>query len=354
MPSKDDVLEALKVVMDPELGDNLVALNMVRDVTVDGGRVGFTLVLTTPACPLRHRFKKEAEAAVKAIPGVTDVAIEIGADTASARKGHDTPLLPGVRNVIVIGSGKGGVGKSTVAVNIALGLARSGARVGLMDADLYGPSVPIMLGLRDARPFMDADGKKLLPIEKHGLKIFSMGFLMGDNDALVWRGPMLHKAISQFLEDVDWGDLDYLVVDLPPGTGDIQISMTQMVPGSSAVVVTTPQDVAFADVLRAIRMFGITHTPVLGVIENMSTFTCPSCGKSHAIFGPGHIEQRASEHGVAHLGSIPLDPRLSPDADAGQPALIANPDGEVGQALMQIASTIAARQSQLNLAPRPV
>jgi ATP-binding protein involved in chromosome partitioning len=312
--------------------------------------------LTTPACPLKAVIRKSVEAALRAVPGVADVDLTLGADVAARRDVSKEDRLPGVRNVIAVGAGKGGVGKSTVAVNLAVALAAAGARVGLLDADLYGPSVPILLGLRDARPqAATVDGKDvLLPLEAHGLKVFSMGFLLRESDAVIWRGPMLHKALTQFLEDVRWGELDYLVVDLPPGTGDVQLSLTHLVAVSSAVVVTTPQDVAFADVLRAVKMFGVANVPVLGVIENMAGFVCPSCGAEHAVFGQGHVKARAAEIGLAYLGSIPMDPRVSPEGDAGHPIVLAAPDGAPAKAITALASIVAARQSVLNLAEPPV
>lgn len=349
MATKEEVLEALRSVMDPELHRDIVSLGMVRSVEVEGDRVRVHVVLTTPACPLKGAIRQSVEGAVRALPGVASVEVEMGADVASGRTTRKEERLPGVRNIVAVGSGKGGVGKSTVAVNLAVALARAGARVGLLDADLYGPSVPILLGATHESPEMSEEGDRavMLPLERHGLKVFSIGFLLKDTDAVVWRGPLLHKAVQQFLEDVAWGELDYLVVDLPPGTGDVQISLSQLVPVSSAVVVTTPQDVAFADVLRAIRMFRVTKVPILGVIENMASFVCPTCGTEHRVFGDGRIEERCRENDVAYLGAIPMDLRVAPAGDQGRPIVIEAPDSPPGRALSDLAARVAARQSVL-------
>ncbi len=357
MPSQEEVFEALRRVIDPELHRDIVSLRMVRSVEVEGDRVRVHVVLTTPACPLKGAIRQSVETAVRALPGVGSVEVEMGADVASSRgrtAGADGKVppeerLPGVRNIVAVGSGKGGVGKSTVAVNLAVALARSGARVGLLDADLYGPSVPILLGATNASPEMgEADGRDvMLPLDRHGVKVFSIGFLLKDTDAVIWRGPLLHKAVQQFLEDVAWGELDYLIVDLPPGTGDIQISLSQLVPVTSAVVVTTPQDVAFADVLRAIRMFRVTKVPILGVIENMASFVCPTCGTEHRVFGHGHVEERCREHEVAYLGAIPMDLRVAPGGDQGRPIVVEAPDSPPARALTELASRVAARLSVL-------
>lgn len=349
MATQDEVLQALKTVMDPELHRDIVSLNMVRSVQVEGDRVRVQVVLTTPACPLKGAIRQAVESAVRVLPGVEAVEVEMGADVASSRGKTPQERLPGVRNIVAVGSGKGGVGKSTVAVNLAVALAQSGARVGLLDADLYGPSIPILLGATRESPEMTEEGERviMLPLERYGLKVFSIGFLLKDTDAVVWRGPLLHKAVQQFLEDVAWGELDYLVVDLPPGTGDIQISLSQLVPVSSAVVVTTPQDVAFADVLRAIRMFRVTKVPILGVIENMASFVCPTCGSEHAIFGRGHVEEHCREHDVAYLGAIPMDLRVAPAGDQGRPIVLDAPDSPPARALADLASRVAARQSVL-------
>lgn len=350
MATKEDVVQALRGVMDPELGRDIVALGMVKDVQVQDGTARVKVELTTPACPLKAVIRRDVEAAARSVAGIDAVEVEMGAKVVG-RTQEKGERLPNVANILAVGSGKGGVGKSTIAVNLALALAKSGARVGLLDADLYGPSIPIMLGLNGRMPDVVQDGDRdvMKPLEAHGLKVFSMGLLLKDQDAVIWRGPLLHKALTQFLDDVDWGELDYLVLDLPPGTGDVQISLANLVPITSAIVVTTPQDVAFADVLRAIRMFEVTKVPILGIVENMSAFVCPSCGATHPVFGAGRVRERTMERGLEYLGSVPLDPTVSPEADAGRPIVLAAPDGAPARAILDLAGTIAGRQSMLNL-----
>jgi len=347
MLKKEDILRVLGKVNDPEIGKDLVSLQMVESIDIDGDAVKVKILLTTPACPLKDKIRKDVEDAVGTVEGVGAVSVEMGANVKTARENKPDDRLQGVKNIIAVGSGKGGVGKSTVAVNLAVALAQSGAEVGLLDVDLYGPSVPILMGLANARPEQtNIDGAdKLLPVEKHGVKVFSMGFLLKDEDAVVWRGPLLHKAVQQFVEDVHWGDLDYLVIDLPPGTGDVQISLSQLVPISSAVIVTTPQDLAYADVRRAIRMFEVTNIPVLGVIENMASFVCPECGTRTHIFGKGAIKGHTCEAGLDYLGAIPLDHQVSPGGDLGRPILIQAPESAPSMALGELARTVAGRQS---------
>ena len=261
---------------------------------------------------------------------------------------------PGVKAVICVGSGKGGVGKSTVASNVAIALAQLGCRVGLLDADIYGPSMPTMLGLTEARPSATEDGQGIEPLERYGLKVMSMGFMMKADDAVIWRGPMLGKALQQFIEDVNWGDLDYLILDMPPGTGDVQLSLSQLLPVAGAVVVTTPQDVAFADVRRAIKMFNTTHTPILGLVENMSHFTCGKCGTEHHIFGDGRIAEQAAEQQVEVLGTLPLDSVTAVAADQGQPIVVASRDSDISQAYRVLAQNIARKIALKTAAtPRP-
>lgn len=248
--------------------------------------------------------------------------------------------LSGVKRIIAVGSGKGGVGKSTVAVNLAYALRKMGADVGLLDADFYGPSVPTMLDLKGIQPTVDED-KKIIPPERYGMRVFSMGFLIKEGDALVWRGPLLGKAVAQFLDDVRWGDLDFLIVDLPPGTGDIQLSLTQMIPITASIVVTTPQDVAFNDVVRAARMMQVTKVPLFGVIENMAYFKCPQCGSVHKIFGESHIKEKAAQHNIRYLGELPLVPMISEAADRGEPIIKADPDGDVAKKYMELAERVS-------------
>jgi len=345
--TRQQVLEALSSVQDPDLHRDLVSLDMVKDVRVEGSDVFARVVLTTPACPLKAKIQADCEQALREIPGIGALHITMDAVTTGAGRDPNVVRLPGVKNVIAVGAGKGGVGKSTVAVNLALALCQSGATVGLLDADIYGPSVPIMLGLRGAQPTLN-ESKQIEPLERYGLKCISMGFLLKENDAVVWRGPMLGRALQQFIEDVAWGDLDYLIVDLPPGTGDVSLSLTQLIPLSGAIVVTTPQDVAFADVLRAVKMFGMLHVSMLGLVENMAYFHCPDNEKDYYIFGRGKIAAHCEEQRLRLLGSLPLDMDVAPAADRGEPVLIANPESDQARRYLEIAQAIAAEQSKAN------
>ncbi|MCE7939221.1 hypothetical protein DCC79_07275 [bacterium] len=343
------VIQALATVNDPEIHRDLVSLGMVRDIVVDGGHVAFTVVLTTPACPLRNQIEDDCRRAVGAIPGVE--AITVNWDAQVPRDNRLTSRVDiGVRNAVAVGSGKGGVGKSTVAVNLAVALARTGASVGLLDADVYGPNVPIMMGAVGAKPF-SRDGKKIEPIEAHGVKMISIGFLVDPKQPIVWRGPMLHGAIRQLLGDVNWGDLDYLVIDMPPGTGDVQLSLTQALPLTGAVIVTTPQAVSMADVVKSIAMFQLEQidVPVLGVVENMSGFVAPDTGKVYDIFGRGGGQVVAEQMGVPFLGDVPIDPAVRAGGDAGTPIVVADPDAPAAQAFAAIAQKLAAGISVLNV-----
>jgi ATP-binding protein involved in chromosome partitioning len=337
------VLDALKVVQDPDLHRDIVSLGFIKDLAIDGGRVAFTIELTTPACPVKDQLRDQARAAVLRLPGVTSVDVQMSAQVreAAAGDGQRQPL-PGVKNVIAVGAGKGGVGKTTVAVNLAVALARAGSRVGLIDADIYGPNVPLMLGLRTE---LTTDGEKILPAEKYGLRIISMGFLTKDDAPIIWRGPMLHGALQQFFREVRWGRLDYLVVDLPPGTGDVALSLSQTVPVAGAIVVTTPQQVSLADSRRAIAMYRKLNIPSLGIIENMSYFPCPSCGHEADIFGHGGGEQMATELGVPFLGRLPLAQRIREGGDSGVPIVMSEPDSVAARAFMSVAEQTAAQVS---------
>ena len=345
--TKEQVLQALSKVQDPELHRDLVSLNMIKDVEVDGGTVRFTIELTTPACPLRKDIQADAEAAVKAIPGVESVEIKWG-----SRVRTDERLVGmldiGVRNAFAVGSGKGGVGKSTVAVNLAVALAQEGARVGLLDADVYGPNIPQMMGVYE-KP-RSKDGKKLLPLERYGVKLMSMGFLVDQKTPLIWRGPMIHGVLRQFLNDVDWGELDYLVVDLPPGTGDASLSLAQSIPLTGAILVTTPQAVSMADVMKGVVMFQHLKVPVLGVVENMSYFTCPNCGEPVDIFGRGGGKKLAEEMNIPFLGEVPIDPKVRIGGDDGRPIVVLAPDSAPAKALRDIARTLAGRISMQHFA----
>jgi ATP-binding protein involved in chromosome partitioning len=342
------VLEVLRPVQDPELRKSLVELNMIRNVKIESGKVSFTLVLTTPACPLREFIVEDCEKAVKQLPGVTDVSVDVTAETPQQKSLPDRNGVPGVKNIIAVSSGKGGVGKSTIAVNVAVALAQTGAKVGLLDADIYGPNDPTMLGLADAQIVVRSTdkGEVLEPAFNHGVKLVSMGFLIDRDQPVIWRGPMLNGVIRQFLYQVQWGELDYLIVDMPPGTGDAQLTLTQSVPMSGAVIVTTPQTVALLDSRKGLRMFQQMNVPVLGIIENMSYFIPPDMpDKQYDIFGSGGGSKTATELGVPLLGCVPLEIATRVGGDNGVPIVIADPDSVSAKALKAIALTIAGKVS---------
>ncbi|MCG6134159.1 MAG: Mrp/NBP35 family ATP-binding protein [Nostoc sp. LLA-1] len=342
------VLEVLRPVQDPELRKSLVELNMIRNVKIDQGKVNFTLVLTTPACPLREFIVEDCEKAVKKLPGVTEVSIEVTAETPQQKSLPDRSGITGVKNILAVSSGKGGVGKSTVAVNVAVALAKTGAKVGLLDADIYGPNDPTMLGLADAQIVVRSteQGEVLEPAFNHGVKLVSMGFLIDRDQPVIWRGPMLNGVIRQFLYQVDWGELDYLIVDMPPGTGDAQLTLTQAVPMSGAVIVTTPQTVALLDSRKGLKMFQQLNVPVLGIVENMSYFIPPDMpDKQYDIFGSGGGSKTASELGVPLLGCIPLEIATRFGGDNGVPIVVADPDSASAKALTAIALNIAGKVS---------
>lgn len=338
--TSEAVLAALSKVQEPELHKDLVSLNMVRDIVVDGGEVNFTVMLTTPACPLKSKIEKEAREAVAAIPGVTSVHVKLDSNVPSDGRTRGILDLP-IRNAIAVASGKGGVGKSTVAVNLAVVLAQSGARVGLLDADIYGPNVPTMMGI-DRLPAPVGD--KLSPALAHGVKLMSIGFLVKPDQPLIWRGPLLHSAIRQFLTDVQWGELDYLVIDLPPGTGDAVLSLAQSLPLSGGVIVTLPQQVSLDDARRGLEMFRQLDIPVFGVVENMSYLELPD-GQKMDIFGSGGGERMAREAGVPFIGAIPMDPSVRQGGDNGKPVVVSHPDTPVANALRKVAEDVAAKIS---------
>lgn len=337
------VMEALRVVRDPDLGRDIVSLGFVKDLRVDAGRVSFAIELTTPACPVKEQMHDQAVAAVSALDGVTGVSVEMTANVrAVASPDAGRAPIPGVKNVVAVGAGKGGVGKSTVAVNLALALSRYGGRVGLIDADVYGPNIPIMLGVRAQ---LETDGKKIVPARKHGIPVVSMGFLTQDETPIIWRGPMLHGVVQQFFREVRWDELDYLVVDMPPGTGDVALSLSQTVPVSGAVVVTTPQTVSLADSRRAVAMYRKLNVPVLGLVENMSYFVCPSCDHESDIFGKGGGEATAEAVGVPFLGRIPIYQPIREGGDSGNPLVVAEPESPAAQAFRDVAERTAAEVS---------
>jgi ATP-binding protein involved in chromosome partitioning len=339
-PTQEAVLSALSKVNDPDLKKDLVTLNMIQDLKIDGGNVSFTIMLTTPACPMKDRMKNEAHAAVSSIAGVESVDIKLDANVPN--DGRDRGLLNvPVRNAIAIASGKGGVGKSTVSVNIAVALAQSGARVGLLDADIYGPNIPTMMGVKQLPP---ATANKLIPAESHGVQLMSIGFLVKPDQPLIWRGPMLHSAIRQFLTDVAWGELDYLIIDLPPGTGDAQLSLAQSLPLSGGVIVTLPQQVSLDDALRGLEMFRQLNVPVLGVVENMSYLELPD-GTRMDVFGTGGGERLAKATGVPFIGAVPMDPAVREGGDAGFPVILSQPESPVAHSLKAIAEDLAAKVS---------
>lgn len=355
------ILEVLRPVQDPELRKSLVELNMIRNVKVDAGNVSFTLVLTTPACPLREFIVEDCQKAVKKLPGVTDVKVEVTAETPQQKSLPDMPNgtlrertgIAGVKNILAVSSGKGGVGKSTVAVNVAVALAQTGAKVGMIDADIYGPNVPTMLGLSEAKVAVrqTAQGEILEPAFNHGVKMVSMGFLIDKDQPVIWRGPMLNGIIRQFLYQVEWGELDYLIVDMPPGTGDAQLTLAQAVPMAGAVIVTTPQNVALLDSRKGLKMFQQMGVPVLGIVENMSYFIPPDLpDRQYDIFGSGGGEKTAAELGVPLLGCVPLEIPLRQGGDRGIPIVAADPDSASAKALTQIAKQIAAKVSVAALA----
>src|SRR5213593_717052 len=337
------VLEALKVVRDPDLNRDIVSLGFIKDLQVDEGRVAFTIELTTPACPVKDQMRDQARAAVMEVAGVASVDVHMSARVREA-VGADGPRqsLPGVKNVIAVGAGKGGVGKTTVAVNLAIALAKCGGKVGIIDADIYGPNVPIMLGMKTQ---LTTDGQKIVPAEKYGLQVISMGFLTSDDAPVIWRGPMLHGALQQFFREVRWVDLDYLVIDLPPGTGDVALSLSQTVPVAGAIVVTTPQQVSLADTRRAIAMYRKLNIPPLGIIENMSYFACTNCGHEADIFGHGGGERMAAELNIPFLGRVPIYQPIREGSDAGVPLMISEPGSPAAQAFMATAERTAAQVS---------
>jgi len=342
--TKEQIIEAIRPVNDPEIGRSLVELGMIPNVEINGRDVTVHVELTTPACPLRGKIADDVRTAITtAFPEVGEVSFKWSSRVRASGGGRmDAQPISGVKNTIAVASGKGGVGKSTVAVNLAVALARSGANVGLLDADVYGPSIPLMMGTSE-RPLMR--NQRIIPLEAHGVKLMSIGFILDPEKALIWRGPLVAQLIRQFLNDVDWGELDYLVIDLPPGTGDVQLTLVQSIPISGAVIVTTPQDVALADAVKGLKMFQEVKTPILGIIENMSAFVCPHCNTVHDIFGSDGGKRTAEQYGVELLGQIPIETTVRIGGDTGEPGVLTHPESATGQAFQRAAERVAGRLS---------
>jgi ATPases involved in chromosome partitioning len=342
--SEQQILDALKQIVDPDLRKDIVSLGFVRDLEINGGDVSFRIVLTTPACPVKEQMETQAREIVSALEGVSSVKVMMDAEVPKGRGIANNVTIPGVKNIIAVSSGKGGVGKSTVAVNLAASLALDGARVGLMDADVYGPNVPLMLGVGFHEP--KVFNNKIIPVEAHGVRMISMALLAPPDQAMVLRGPMLHGIVRQFLTDVAWGELDYLIVDMPPGTGDVQLSLAQLVPVQGAVLVTTPQQVSIADVRRALKMFEQVAVPVLGIVENMSYFVPPDMPeKRYNIFGEGGGQRLADEFEIPFLGEVPLGLEVREAGDSGTPVVIANSDSPQAKAFRAVAEQVARQVS---------
>jgi len=350
--TEQQVLAALSTVQEPELGGDLVSRRMIKAVKVDGSAIGFTIELTTPACPMKDQIKGEAEAAVRAIPGVSEVSIEFTANTRRPAGIPEQAPIPGVANVVAVAAGKGGVGKSTVASNISVALAQEGARVGLLDADVFGPSLPLMFGVRgQPEAFQNEQGESLMiPLQAHGIKLISVGFLVDETQPVIWRGPMVSQLLRQFLYNVDWAPLDYLIIDMPPGTGDIALTLAQALPLTGALIVTTPQAVATIDVVRAMEMFKKVNVPLLGIVENMAYFVAPDTGTRYDIFGQGGAERISARLGVPLLGQIPLGSAVRAGGDSGAPAVISTAPDAYAEVFRAVARQLAARISVMKFA----
>jgi ATP-binding protein involved in chromosome partitioning len=345
--TQEQILQVLSQVQDPELHRDIVSLGMVKNLGVNGGKVSFTVELTTPACPLRETIETDCKKALAAVPGMTGLEINFGAQVRGSKAGAgQTDLLPTVKNVVLVAAGKGGVGKSTVAANLAVALKAHGAATGLLDADIYGPSVPIIMGVKGEPTKMEVNGvQKIAPTMAHGIPVMSIGFFLDPDQAVIWRGPMLGKALHQLMADVHWGELDYLVVDMPPGTGDVQITFSQQLKVSGALLVATPQKVALADVVRAKSMFDKVMIPILGIVENMSYFICDGCGKEHDIFSRGGAKEAADRFQIPYLGEIPITTALREGGDAGVPILVQDPKSPVSKSFLDIAAKLAGQLS---------
>ena len=355
--SASQVLDALRPIVDPDFQKSIVELGFIKDLKIEGPSVSFAIELTTPACPVKAEFERAARERVLALDGVENVAVTMTANTRQSGRsqapGNQMASLPGVRNIIAVASGKGGVGKSTTAINLALTLLDRGAKVGVLDADVYGPSLALLTGAH-GRPDTTPD-RKIMPLYAQGLKLMSMAFFMTDDSPVIWRGPMVHGLIKQFLTDVKWGELDYLVVDMPPGTGDAALTLTQMAPLSGAVIVTTANDLSLIDARKALQMFDKVGVPILGIVENMSYFTPPDLpDRKYYIFGQGGGERVAKELGVDFLGEVPIDPRVAIDGDAGKPIVVSQPDSPSAVAFRDIAGTVARKVAKLAIQTPPI
>ncbi|MGI0027277.1 MAG: Mrp/NBP35 family ATP-binding protein [Nitrosopumilaceae archaeon] len=350
MVSVDDVLKTLSTVIDPDLKKDIVSMGMIKDLEINNNDLKFTLELTTPACPFNDQIEEDVRKAVGTL-GISKLDLKVTAKVMEGRALSMDEMMPTVKNIIGVASGKGGVGKTTVSVNLALALAQSGAKVGLLDADIYGPSVPLMLGM--GKSVMEVENNKLQPAESNGLKVVSFGFFAEqDHQAAIYRGPIISGIVKQFLVDTNWSDLDYLIVDLPPGTGDIPLTLAQTIPITGILVVTTPQDVASNVAVKAFGMFQKLNIPIIGIIENMSYFKCPDCNKEHHIFGKGGAKKISEKYGIPFLGEIPLNPGIMEGSDSGRPVLVTDPKSAHASAFTNVAKNVAARcsilASQLN------
>ncbi|MBI3954140.1 MAG: Mrp/NBP35 family ATP-binding protein [Chloroflexi bacterium] len=352
MATEQDVLRALARIQDPDLHRDIVSLGFIKELKVQDGEVHFDIVLTTPACPVRDQMKSQAEQLVLGLPGVKSVQVTMKAEVRSGRRLGNEKLAPSVKNIIAVASGKGGVGKTTVAVNLAVALARLGAKTGLLDADVTGPNVPLMMGLRD--PQLGQVEQKIVPPENHGVKVISIAFFVKQDEPVIWRGPMVHSAIVQFFSDIAWGDLDYLVIDLPPGTGDASLTLAQSVPITGVVMVTAPQNAAALDVSKAIKMFEKLNAPILGVVENMSSFVCPHCSRETDIFGGAGGDELAAKFNVPLLGRIPLHAAIGAGGNIGYPIVASDPGSPQGLAFAKLAEAVAARVSVASTRLLPV
>lgn len=344
--TQENVMDALRLVIDPNTQSDLVASKTIKNLKIDEDEVSFEIVLGYPAKSQFDPLRKAAIAAIRGIPGVKNVSVNVRSDIVAHAVQRGVKLLPNVKNIIAVASGKGGVGKSTTAVNLALALAAEGARVGVLDADIYGPSLPMMLGIT-GRPESVAENT-IEPMEGHGLQASSIGFLIEPDSPMVWRGPMVTSALEQLLRQTNWDQLDYLVVDMPPGTGDIQLTLSQKVPVTGSVIVTTPQDIALLDARKGLKMFEKVGIPILGIVENMSIYLCPNCGHSEHIFGSGGGQKMCQDYGVDFLGSLPLNLSIREQADAGRPTLVSDPDGAISGLYKEIARKVAIRIANLS------